>query len=127
MPALPARSATPLQTPKRTLIPIPVIKKGRLYWLRADVERYKRELAGLPPVNDPSASFVLEFVPALQFCAETGESRRTLGRRIRELIDAYGSDDPAIREVRESALRAFRAGEVSAVRKARTLETSAGE
>jgi hypothetical protein len=77
--------------------PLPVRRHGRLYWLRSELERYKKaiicaargELAshecggGAPPKIE-------EFVPSDRVAAEFGFTRRTLGRRIagREICDA---------------------------------------
>jgi hypothetical protein len=65
--------------------PLPVRRNGRLYWLRSELEVYKRALVraarGLPDAAAPSHS-IEEFVPSDQVAKEFGINRRTLGRRI---------------------------------------------
>jgi hypothetical protein len=62
--------------------PSPITQNGRLYFWRSQLEAHKRELAGLPPLNEPDVIDVL--VPAAQAASEFGFGRRTLGRRIAE-------------------------------------------
>jgi hypothetical protein len=61
--------------------PKPVSQNGRLYFWRSQLEAYKRELAGLPPLDNPSTT-IDELVPAAQAAREFGFGRRTLGRRL---------------------------------------------
>ena len=61
--------------------PAPRAINGRLFFVRSEVEAYKRELAGLPPL--PQAS-VIEMVPAKKLAEELGVGRRTIGRRVAE-------------------------------------------
>ena len=66
---------------KTVKFPILTRQNGRLYGLRHEFEAYKRELAGLPPLQlDPNRP--VELVPATQIAAELGFGRRPLGRRI---------------------------------------------
>jgi hypothetical protein len=60
--------------------PTPVTQNGRLYFWRSQIETHKRELAGLPPVDNRDAIDVL--VPAARVATEFGWGRRTLGRRV---------------------------------------------
>ena len=67
--------------------PLPVRRNGRLYWLRSELEAYKRALVraarGLPAPDDDSPPLSIEeFVPSDRVAAEFGINRRTLGRRI---------------------------------------------
>jgi hypothetical protein len=62
--------------------PTPIIKNGRRYFLRHQLENYKRGLGGLPLIDEASVS-VIELVPAPQAAEELGQSRRTLGRRMK--------------------------------------------
>jgi hypothetical protein len=66
--------------------PTPITKNGRKYFLRHHLENYKRALAGLPLIDESSVS-VVEFVPAPQAAEELGQSRRTLGRRMKAAAD----------------------------------------
>jgi hypothetical protein len=61
--------------------PSPVTKNGRNYFLRHQLENYKRGLAGLPLIPDCAVA-VIELVPAPQAAEELGHSRRTLGRHM---------------------------------------------
>ena len=57
--------------------------RGRIYFDRFEVERFKRALLGLPALErDPRAP--TELVTANQFSEELGRHRRTLGRRLVE-------------------------------------------
>ena len=66
--------------------PTPIRRNGRLFWLRSELEAYKRALVraarGLPAPDDDAAPAVEEFVPSDRVAAEFGINRRTLGRRI---------------------------------------------
>jgi hypothetical protein len=66
--------------------PTPIEKNGRKFFLRHQLENYKRALAGLPLIDDSDVS-VVEFVPAPQAAEELGQSRRTLGRRMKGATD----------------------------------------
>ena len=61
--------------------PCPLSINGRHYFLRADLERHKHELAGLPfeRVEAPA-----ELIPIRQAAAEFGVSVKTITRRISE-------------------------------------------
>jgi hypothetical protein len=59
--------------------PSPITKNGRNYFLRHQLENYKRGLAGLPLIPDGAVP-VIELVPAPRAAEEIGRSRRTLGR-----------------------------------------------
>jgi hypothetical protein len=61
--------------------PTAIVKHGRKYFLRHQLENYKRALAGLPLIDEGGVS-VIELVPAPQAAEELGQSRRTLGRRM---------------------------------------------
>lgn len=63
-------------------VPSTVNQNGRRYFWRREIERYKKELAGLPLPEDTPAPDIL--VPARQFASELGVCVRTLGRRIAE-------------------------------------------
>jgi hypothetical protein len=61
--------------------PAPSRFGNRLRFDAFEVERFKRELAGLPAVErDPAAP--IRFVHANDVCADLAIDRRTLGRRI---------------------------------------------
>jgi hypothetical protein len=65
--------------------PSPARFGGRLRFDAFDVERFKRELAGLPPPErDPSQP--VRFVDATAVCSDLSIDRRTLGRRVRGRI-----------------------------------------
>jgi hypothetical protein len=66
--------------------PAPITKNGRRYFIRHQLENYKRALAGLPLIDENNVS-VIELVPAPQAAEELGQSRRTLGRRMRNAAD----------------------------------------
>jgi hypothetical protein len=67
-------------------VPSSVDQNGRRYFWRSEVERYKKELAGLPFQNDRNTPDVL--IPAKLFAMELGVCVRTLGRRIAESRNA---------------------------------------
>ena len=60
--------------------PRPINRNGRKFFMRHQLEAYKRALAGLPPIDGETS--VIEFVSAPQVAEELGQSRRTLGRRM---------------------------------------------
>lgn len=67
--------------------PLPIRRNGRLFWLRSELEAYKRALVraarGLPAPDDaPPSPSIEELVPSDQVAREFGINRRTLGRRI---------------------------------------------
>ena len=62
-------------------LPEPITRSGRKFFLRHQLENYKRGLAGLPLIDENNVS-VVELVPAPQAAEELGQSRRTLGRRM---------------------------------------------
>ena len=65
--------------------PSPTRFGGRLRFDAFDVERFKRELAGLPAVErDPAEP--IRFIAATDVCADLAIDRRTLGRRVRGRI-----------------------------------------
>lgn len=64
-----------------TEFPTAIVKNGRKYFLRHQLENYKRALAALPLIDESDVS-VIELVPAPQAAEELGQSRRTLGRRM---------------------------------------------
>jgi hypothetical protein len=65
--------------------PAPYRHAGRLMWDRHNVENYKRALMGIPPVErDPNAP--IHFVTAKQLAEELPYGRRTIGRRIKGLV-----------------------------------------
>jgi hypothetical protein len=67
--------------------PAPFRLNGRLMWDRHSVENYKRQLMGLEPVErDPQAP--ITFVTARQLTTELPYGRRSLGRRIKNLVQA---------------------------------------
>jgi hypothetical protein len=61
------------------IFPNPINRNKRLYFVRHEVENYKRALLGMTG-QEPTA--VIEWVPAGQVAKEFGFGRRTLGRRI---------------------------------------------
>jgi hypothetical protein len=69
--------------------PNPITKNGRKYFLRHQLENYKRALAGLPLIDESDVS-VIELVPAPQAAKELGQSRRTLGRRMAAHRQTFG-------------------------------------
>ena len=62
--------------------PSPTMFGGRLRFIEAEVESYKRLLAGLPAI-ERAADAPTVFVTAQKVCADLGIDRRTLGRRVR--------------------------------------------
>jgi hypothetical protein len=67
-------------SPKLPTLPLSVTICGRHYFPRAELENYKRALAGLPLLPDDRSP--IELVPAKQATRELGITRRTLGRRM---------------------------------------------
>ena len=64
-------------------IPRPRRNNGRLFFVRHELENYKRQLLGLEPISELPA--VIELVSANEVSRELGYTRRTLGRRIATL------------------------------------------
>jgi hypothetical protein len=69
--------------------PLPIRMRGRLFWRRSELERYKRKLmaaavGGAIAELDSAHDQIETFVPAEQVAREFGFGRRTLGRRIAE-------------------------------------------
>jgi len=62
--------------------PAPIEKNGRKFFIRHQIENYKRSLAGMTLIAEDAVRIV-EFVPAQQAADELGVNRRTLGRRMR--------------------------------------------
>jgi hypothetical protein len=75
-------------------LPTPILKNGRKYFLRHQLENFKRALAGLPLIDENDVS-VIELVPAPQAAQELGQSRRTLGRRMAAVKQGGDEDRPA--------------------------------
>jgi hypothetical protein len=73
--------------------PTPIEQNGRKYFLRHVWENYKRQLAGLPLLDESRVTCV-EFVPTKQAARELGQTRRTVGRRMR-LAALEGRDEGA--------------------------------
>jgi|HubBroStandDraft_6_1064221.scaffolds.fasta_scaffold2408012_2 hypothetical protein len=67
--------------------PKPVRLGKRLFFDRHEVENYKRRLLGLPLLERDERE-PIELVSARQFSEELGRSRRTLGRRIYDIMHA---------------------------------------
>jgi hypothetical protein len=68
--------------------PTPTRIRGRLFFDRYEIERFKRALLGLPALErDPKAP--IELVTANQFSAEIGRHRRTLGRRVKHAAASH--------------------------------------
>jgi hypothetical protein len=74
--------------------PSPIVKNRRNYFLRHQLENYKRSLAGLPLIDENNVS-VVELVPAPQAAEELGQSRRTLGRRMAAVKPGAGEPKAA--------------------------------
>jgi hypothetical protein len=62
--------------------PSPTRFGGRLRFDAFEVERFKRELAGLPRI-ERDHSQPIRFVDAGDVCRDLGVDRRTLGRRVK--------------------------------------------
>lgn len=60
--------------------PQPRKVNGRLFWVEFEVEGYKRDLAGLPPLPR-SEKEPVKLIPAARVASDLGICRRTLGRR----------------------------------------------
>ena len=65
--------------------PSPARIGGRLRFDAFEVERFKRELAGLP-LLERDLSQPIRFLDASDVCRDLGVDRRTLGRRVRGRI-----------------------------------------
>jgi hypothetical protein len=61
--------------------------RGRWRFWRSEIEAHKRALAGLPelPIDPDKPDFLVD---AKTVSAEFGFNRRTLGRRVKEAVDA---------------------------------------
>jgi hypothetical protein len=65
------------------IVPFPrvIVRNGRIFFVREEIENYKRLLAGIVPLkSDPER--LVEFVTARKFAAELGTSRRTIARKL---------------------------------------------
>jgi hypothetical protein len=67
--------------------PTPVYQNGRMYFWRSEIERHKRQLAGLPPL-EPNPDVIDVLVPAARTASEFGWGRRSLGRQVVESQNA---------------------------------------
>ena len=72
------------------MFPNVIEQKGRRFFSRRSIERYKATLAGIPFQDDPAAGPDV-LVPIRAFASEMGVCVRTIGRRIEEMRDGAAS------------------------------------